>query len=315
MIERLLYGDDGYYTKHVRIGKRGDFFTAPHASPMFGYTVGRFLDSQGVRTVLEVGGGEGYLALDILRSTPLRVISYERSPKLREVQRKILGDYEREGRWRLVDTLERADAYLLNEVLDAFPSNRYVFEGGRWWEIVQQEDGFGRIPSDGPSHYRGPVREGFIYDEGVGTEEFLREILRMTDRLLIFDYGYDEEEFPLLAPRGTLHGYKEHRVLHGLEALKPKADITHFVNFTHIRRVAEEEGFTVRIYMDQTNFLLKYGMLDVFESLSDEEKEQLAPGMKTLMLLFRNHRVMYLQRSSSSKKSSQKDSDESVDGG
>ncbi len=296
MIEELLYGEDGYYTKHVRIGKRGDFFTAPHASPMFGYTVGRFLEREGVRTLVEVGGGEGYLALDILKSTGITVLSYERSRRLRKVQRELLQEYERAGRWRLVERPVEADAYLLNEVLDAFPSRRYVFKEGKWWEVVERNGEFGLVPSDGPEYYSGPVREGFTYDEGVGVGDFLRDILSKTERVLIFDYGYDEEEFPLLAPSGTLQGYREHHRYEDLDALRPATDITHFVNFSVVGRVAREMGYRVALYMDQTNFLLKHGLLDVFENLPDEEKGRLAPGMKTLLLLFKNHRVMYLRR-------------------
>ncbi len=297
VIEELLYGEEGYYTKHVRIGKRGDFFTAPHASPTFGYTVGRFLEREGVRRLVEVGGGEGYLALDILKATSITVLSYERSKKLREVQRNLLKEYERSGRWKLVEEPVEADAYLLNEVLDAFPSRRYVFKEGRWWEVVERDGEFGLIPSGGPEHYSGPVREGFTYDEGVGVGDFLRDILGRTERVLIFDYGYDEEEFPIVAPSGTLQGYREHRRYEDLDALRPGTDITHFVNFSAVERIAREMGYRVVLYTDQTNFLLKYGLLDVFESLPDEEKEKLAPGMKTLILLFKNHRVMYLKRS------------------
>ena len=296
IIEELLYGEEGYYTKHVKIGKRGDFFTAPHASPMFGYTVGRFLEREGVKTLVEVGGGEGYLALDILNSTGITVLSYERSPRLKKKQEELLSEYRKTGRWKPIDDFVRADAYLLNEVLDAFPSRRYVFKEGRWWEVMEREGEYGLIPSEGPENYRGPVKEGFTYDETVGLGQFLKSVFAHTDRVLIFDYGYDEDEFPLLAPSGTLQGYREHRVFHDLEALKPATDITHFINFSHVKRLAEEDGFEVVLYMDQTNFLLKKGMLDIFEGLPDEKKEEIAPGMKTLILLFRNHRVMYLRR-------------------
>ncbi|NPB02814.1 MAG: hypothetical protein GXO39_00130 [Thermotogae bacterium] len=294
LIEELLYGEDGYYTRYVRIGKRGDFFTAPHASPLFGYTVGRFLQREGVKILLEVGGGEGYLAEDILKSTDITVLSYERSPHLLKFQWKRLKKWGE--RWRTVGELVEADAYLLNEVLDAFPSNRYVFKNGRWYEVVVDEGKFALIPSEGPKHYLGPVKEGFVYDEGVGMEGFLKEIFKKTDRVLIFDYGYDEEEFPLLAPDGTLQGYRFHRVVHGLDALTERGDITHFINFTQIKNIARKNGFKAKIYIDQTNFLLKNGLLEVFESLPDDEKKRLAPGMKTLILLFRNHRVLYLTR-------------------
>jgi len=218
------------------------------------------------------------------------------SPRLRKVQADLLSDYKRSGRWVPVEDFVNADAYLLNEVLDAFPSRRYVFKGGRWWEVVEREGEYGMIHSEGPENYRGPVKEGFTYDETVGLGQFLKRVFARTSRVLIFDYGYDEDEFPLLAPSGTLQGYRGHRVFHDLNALRPATDITHFINFSHVKRLAEENGFEVAVYMDQTNFLLKNGMLDIFEALPDDKKGEIAPGMKTLMLLFRNHRVLYLRR-------------------
>jgi len=292
IVKTLLYGENGYYMRHVKIGKRGDFFTAPHTSPLFGYTVASFLKREGVRLFVEVGGGEGYLMEDILNFSDLVGAIYEISPKLKEIQRGRLSKFK--DRFLQIDDLIEADAYVLNEVIDALPFNRFIFKDGRWWEVIFENGKWELV--EGEPKIRITPFEGFIYDETEGLEEFLEGILRKTDRVLIFDYGYDEEEFPIFAPEGTMSGYKEHRVYYGLDALREGADITHFPNFTRIKEFAESKGFYVKEYLPQSEFLLKYGILEIFSSLPDEEKVRLAGGLKTLLFLFKNHRVMYLEK-------------------
>ncbi len=292
IVRDLLYGENGYYIKHVSIGKRGDFFTAPHVSPLFGYTIANFLKGEGVRSFVEVGGGEGYLTEDILKFSDLVGAIYEISPKFREIQNARLSSFD--GRFFQIDKPIQADAYILNEVLDALPFNRFIFRNGKWWELVLKDGNWDTV--EGKPKIRIKPFEGFVYDETEGLEEFLEGILKVTDRVLIFDYGYEEDEFLLFAPEGTMAGYKNHRVYYGFEALKEGMDITHFPNFTRIMEFAEIMGFRVKEYLPQSEFLLKHGILEVFANLSDEEKLRLSGGLKTLLLLFKNHRAMYLVR-------------------
>ncbi len=291
IVKELLYGKDGYYTKHVSIGKRGDFFTAPHTSPLFGYTVGKFLKKEGVKFFVEIGGGEGYMMEDILNFTDLEGAIYEISPKLRKLQGERLKKFGK--RFTHIDKLLNADAYVLNEVIDALPFNRFIFKGGKWWEY-EYIDGEWVLTEGEPEDFGIEPPEGFIYDETEKLEGFLKPIFESTKRVLIFDYGYEEEEFPILAPEGTLSGYKEHKVYYGFDALKRGMDITHFVNFTRIKRIAERYGFKVKIDLPQTEFLLKFGILDIFSEMEDSEKGKLSGGLKTLLFSFKNHRVLYL---------------------
>lgn len=291
IVREFLYGEDGYYMKYVSIGKRGDFFTAPHASPLFGYTVGKFLKNEGVRFFIEIGGGEGYMMEDILNFTDLEGAIYEVSPLLKKIQGERLKKFGK--RFRHVDRLSNADAYLLNEVIDALPFNRFVFKGGIWWEY-EYINGEWVLVEGKPEDFGLEPPDGFIYDETENLEDFLKPIFENTKRILIFDYGYDEEEFPILAPEGTLSGYREHKVYYGFDALRKYMDITHFVNFTRIKRIAERYGFVVKTYLPQTEFLLKFGILDIFSEMGNLDKERLSRGLKTLLFSFKNHRVIYL---------------------
>lgn len=293
IVEDLLYGKDGYYTNMVFIGKKGDFFTAPHTSPLFGYTIGKFLKDRGVRTLVEVGGGEGYLMKDILEFTDIEGFIYEISPRLIDIQRENLKDFG--DRFKHIEGYISADAYLLNEVIDALPFNRYIFKDGKWWEYVF-EDGEVKIIENSPEDFNLPVFEGFIYDETHNLNEFISGIFANTSRVLIIDYGYDDDEFPIFAPDGTMSGYSKHRVYYGFEALKKGMDITHFVNFSRIKRLGLKNGFEVKSYMPQSEFLIKNGIIEIFNSFDEERKMKFAGGLKTLLFQFKNHRVMYLER-------------------
>jgi len=73
----LAHPEHGYYmkTESAKIGKAGDFITAPEISQMFGELVGIWLIAtweklgmpQGVR-VVEMGPGKGTLMVDVLRA-------------------------------------------------------------------------------------------------------------------------------------------------------------------------------------------------------------------------------------------------------
>ena len=64
---------NGYYSSgKAEIGKKGDFYTSPHVHTAFGEVIANFIlkakDFIGNDkfTIVEIGSGKGYLALDIL---------------------------------------------------------------------------------------------------------------------------------------------------------------------------------------------------------------------------------------------------------
>ena len=69
----LFHPGHGYYSSgKARIGKKGDFYTAPSVHRSFGETISRFLAEASLLlegesfTVVEFGASGGQLALDIL---------------------------------------------------------------------------------------------------------------------------------------------------------------------------------------------------------------------------------------------------------
>ena len=154
--ERCLYDDQtGYYsTGEVRFGTDGHFWTYPQRmSPLFGAMVaesirtvvdewtwaGR-LDDVDPLTILELGGGEGRLAIDVLDHVwsdttetwapyrhGMRYVLGDRSPAMRERQSAALAESIEVGRAevRTVDAVDVAwpgpfrGAIVANELLDA----------------------------------------------------------------------------------------------------------------------------------------------------------------------------------------------------
>ncbi|MBE0624784.1 MAG: SAM-dependent methyltransferase, partial [Burkholderiales bacterium] len=100
-MELALYAPGmGYYTAGARkLGRGGDFTTAPEMTPLYGQTLARqaaqVLES-GLDQILEIGAGSGALAaallteLERLERLPQTYYILEVSPDLRERERDLL---------------------------------------------------------------------------------------------------------------------------------------------------------------------------------------------------------------------------------
>src|SRR4051812_1052435 len=137
-MELALYAPGlGYYSAGARkLGRDGDFVTAPEISPLFGRTLARQVQQAidaGFDQVLEVGAGSGALAatmlaeLERLGALPRAYLILELSADLRERSRDTLAA-------RVPHLLERvawlatlprvfSGVVLGNEVLDAMPAD------------------------------------------------------------------------------------------------------------------------------------------------------------------------------------------------
>ena len=154
----LYHPGYGYYrTEGAKIGREGDYYTSPCVHPLFGHLVAKQLFQMaevlggGRFDVLEMGGGRGFLCEDILdwaktnRSSfyhRLRYLLLETAPHLLKEQRERLSEHEREGRVCWIGPeefrngkVEIEGCLLSNELVDAFPVHRVVFDRGHLKEI------------------------------------------------------------------------------------------------------------------------------------------------------------------------------------
>lgn len=283
-MELVLYAPElGYYSGRTeKLGKNGDFTTAPEISPLFGATLAQlaaelFVQSDAV--MMEFGAGTGKLAFDILSQLravgqlPREYCIVEISAQLRARQQERLRDFP-QVRWldRLPQTF--SGVLIANEVLDAMPVQLVVRSEQGWQErgvALDAQTAFcyaerpcepaltAHIP-DADNLPLGYLTE--VHPIAVGFMQTMATMLSSGKAVaLLFDYGFPAHEyyFPERS-QGTLmchyrhHSHVDPFFLPGLQ------DITAHVDFTAMARAAINGGLTVLGYTSQAGFLLSAGI-------------------------------------------------------
>ena len=299
----LYHPTFGYYqTEDVRIGKEGDYYTGPCVHPLFGSLIAKqlrqmseIIGGEGF-DVIEMGGGRGFLCEDILHWAKEKAPSFyqnlhytliETAPCFLREQKKRLAEEEKEGKvfWMNPEEFERGEdlfegCFLSNELVDAFPVHRVIFEGEGLREIhvTYQNGQFAEVRRD-PSD---PRIDSYFKWLGVTLlEDQKAEVnLRALDWIsslgrclrrgfcLTIDYGYPAEE--LYAPfrqEGTLRCFHQHQISENPYERWGEQDITAHVNFTALIRKGEEVGLKLTGFVPQYRFLLGLGFLGEMEAL------------------------------------------------
>lgn len=281
----LYHPEGGYYMRpETPRGKRGDYYTAPTVGPLFGWLLAEAIvelsrSYQGDFELVEVGSGEGYLLSDLLSYLEvhypgiferMRVISVELNPSMVRRQKETLGRFSDRVRWSLWEDLERIRGCIIaNELLDSLPFHRVKFEGGKLFEVYVTYRG-GRFcevfeeANELLERYFNWLgiwpAEGTYAEVGFKALRFLEEAYRKLESgyLLLIDYG-DEAEVLLsgLFPQGTVRTYKGHHIGGSPYDHPGQMDITAHVDFTAVKKWAEELGFRIRSFQKQSAFLLE----------------------------------------------------------
>ncbi|KOP22671.1 hypothetical protein AMR41_29825 [Hapalosiphon sp. MRB220] len=150
----LYHPDYGYYsTQAVNIGKQGDFFTSVHLGPDFGELLAEqfvqmweILGQPAAFSLVEMGAGQGHLALDILNYLKLRYPNFfaalkyvivEKSPILRQEQQQRLQGFTVEIKSSLDEIPSNSiiGCFFSNELVDALPVHQFILEQGQLREI------------------------------------------------------------------------------------------------------------------------------------------------------------------------------------
>jgi len=297
-MELALYAPGlGYYSAGSRkLGRDGDFVTAPEISSLFGRCLARQvaqLIELGFRDVLEIGAGSGALAADILRELaaldrmPDRYLILEVSADLRDRQGNRLAESARElaGKVSWLDTLPASfsGTMIANEVLDAIPVHIVRKTGSTIEElgITRCSGGstfaFGYRGADGALLKR--ARELDLPDDyqteiHLAMPAFVRSFARMlqSGAILFMDYGFPAREYyhPQRS-HGTLmchyrhHAHSEPLCLVGLQ------DITTHVDFTAVAVAGVSAGLEVYGYTNQAQFLINCGITDILSETPADE--------------------------------------------
>jgi SAM-dependent MidA family methyltransferase len=297
----LYHPDYGYYRSGgAKIGKGGDYYTAPSVHPFFGSMVAKQLmqmsELVGAErfTVVEMGAGRGFLCLDILdwaeKNAPAfyRRLDYrllDSSRRFVEEQRERLAPHVREGKvsWgeegeaeaggRMID-----GCFLSNELVDAFPVHRVVFQGGELREIYVGEcdGGFTEVRGDLSTPQIGEylTSGGIELAEGQEAEVNLRAPAWMRSLggrlrkgfVLTIDYGcLAGELYAAWRRRGTIMCYYRHAASEDPYERVGEQDITAHVDFSALIRAGEEAGLSFTGLVPQYRFLIGLGLLGEIE--------------------------------------------------
>ena len=311
-MEMALYEPGlGYYSNPGQVfGAAGDFVTAPELTPLFGATLARQVSpwlkdpalAGSGQVVLEVGGGSGMLAAQLLNALDnvghheVRYLILELSAERREHQRQTLkslapGLMDRVG-W--LDTFPEsfAGVVVANELLDAMPVQLFEWQADAEAEL--QEMGVtwvdGRFawaprPADaaltetvtalrnrlGPegAQWHSPYRSEICPAQ----QAWMRTLADCMTAgvVMLLDYGFAAPEYyHPQRDQGTLMCHYRHRS-HADPFLWPGlSDITAHVDFTALARAATAEGFSLVGYTSMAAFLLNAGLLDELADLPRE---------------------------------------------
>lgn len=319
LLEICLYEPArGYYAafgpetdEHAR-HPAADYFTSVDLHPAFGHLLSREVAvhlerlakaSPGPLWVVEIGGGRGLLARDLLQALAaehpetfdrVRYLLVEQNPGWLTIQRRnLLPEFASKVEWVRAAppplALRRVRGlFLSNELFDALPF--HVVEGSAQglrevYVVVGAGDGASLEEAPGPlSDARLAAR---LADEGVdlkpaqrgevstAAEDLAAELAGAlgSGAVLVVDYGdealslYDARR----RPEGTMRCFFRHRL--NSEPLKRlgRQDITAHVDFTALARAFARGGLRVHRIERQGDFLARHGLDALIEKLEADQ--------------------------------------------
>jgi SAM-dependent MidA family methyltransferase len=296
-MEMALYTPGlGYYcTGSQKLGKSGDFLTAPEISPLFARCIARqcqqVLELLGHGDILEIGAGSGKFACDLLAELesldclPEHYFILEISADLRARQQRLLEATQphlfRRVIWLNDFPLQKINGVILaNEVMDALPVTCFSIQNNtvkerrvkfsknsfRWdnsadapEELAQQVD----IIKE-----KEALSDGYLSEINLLLPAWIRAVANSLNQglVLLIDYGYARSEFyhPDRS-RGTLMCHYQHHRHEDPFQLLGLQDITAHVDFTSVAENAVDAELRVSGFTTQASFLLSCGLLDLAE--------------------------------------------------
>lgn len=288
-MELALYAPElGYYSGGAqKLGKDGDFTTAPETTPLFGAALAQVavdLLAQTAPQIMEFGAGSGRLAFDMLSELDALGVHVEQytildlSGELRARQEHLLRDFPQVV-WRQQMPAAFSGLVLGNEVLDAMPVELVVKTELGWQQrgVGVTDSGFCWIdrPCDAALVEQIPRADalplGYLTEVHPAAQGFMRSLADMLQAgrqlhgqgsaAIFIDYGFPAAEFYLdQRTQGTLichyrhHAHAEPFYLPGLQ------DITAHVDFTAMAVAAVESGLDLLGYTSQAGFLMAAGI-------------------------------------------------------
>ncbi|HEX8846795.1 MAG TPA: SAM-dependent methyltransferase [Pyrinomonadaceae bacterium] len=310
-MQTALYDErEGYYKRsdRERWGRAGDYRTSPERSPLFASTFAshfsRLYEEMGAPvawTIFEAGAGPGHFAAGVLRTlrdfyphvfSATKYLIDETSADGRERARARLAEFaDRVEFAALSESNEPARHGLVfaNELLDAFPVHRVTMRRGKLLEsfvCLNEADEFiwteGELSTPQLASYleRSGVKlsEGRTAEINLAVEDWMKRAASVFEQgyLILVDYGAEAHELYSAPdrPSGTLRAFQGHRLVEDVLARPGERDLTTTVDWTNVKRVGEELGLRALSFERQDEFLLRAGLLEQLERMTEEMKSE-----------------------------------------
>jgi SAM-dependent MidA family methyltransferase len=301
----------GYYSAGAKkIGKDGDFITAPEISALYGQSIAQCAAEVIAQTggdILEFGAGSGKLAWDLLtelaqlNQLPKNYFILEVSADLRERQQVLLSALPADVFLRVqwIDKLFNIFNGLIigNEVLDAIPTHLAVWneKGIQERGVAIQNDQFVYQDRDIDvnatlflSANKLNLPDEYVSEINLSACGFIASLGAMLQQgvMLLIDYGFSAAEF--YHPQrsmGTLMCHYRHHAHADPFYLPGLQDITSHVDFSAIAHAGEAAGLDVIGYTSQAQFLLGCGITDLIARIDASDAKNYLPVVNAMQRL------------------------------
>ncbi len=296
-MELTLYAPQlGYYARSSqRIGSQGDFFTSPHLGRDYGELLAiqiaqmwQLLGQPQPFTVMEMGAGQGLLALDMLRYwqqhqpellASLDYIIIETATAMVASQQQLLSDWPvRWSSWAAMPDEGVIGCVFANELIDALPVHQVVVEAGELKEVyisIAEQQLVEQVAELSTIELREYFEQAHIdiggYAAGYRTEVNLAALdliqtiapkLRC-GYLLLIDYGYSADRYyNPMRDQGTLQCYYQHHHHNDPYLHIGNQDLTAHVDFSSLIRQGAAAGLQQIGLTKQGLFLMALGLSD-----------------------------------------------------
>lgn len=321
----LYYPELGYYTSsREKIGQEGDFYTSSNLGSAFGEMLGKQIEEmyhllgEKMFTVVEMGGGLGHLSTDILsylkkNQELYRELKYcivEKSPSLRNEQKKRLKDENVNWYDSIIELSGMKGCIFSNELPDAFPVHIVVMQDELMEVFVDHENGFVEILRPATIELKNYLEElkinlpfGYRTEINLDAIKWIEEISSTLKKgfVITIDYGYPSEElYQEYRNRGTLMCYYKHSVNEDPFTHIGEQDITAHVNFSALDHWGRKNGLYLCGLTDQTHFLMGLGIDEYLKDMQEKDPvnyyKKMLPVKTLLMEMGETFKILIQKR-------------------
>ena len=292
-METALYSAFGYFNSgEIKSTKRGDFLTSPEVSSYFGKIIHEWIVSVSTNEtidLLELGPGSGSLANSINAEKENKDINFSFLEKSESAISSLSKAFPQSDIKKSIDELSLSHSENLivigNEILDNIPCSIGVFMDSMWKEkaiamndrqlsycFVEPRD---NVMSWLNLHYK-EEKPDYEVEVQIHAELFLSNIIKKLNpsNIVIFDYGYLQDERASKPYKSLLRTYKDHHLGPDPLLYPGETDITYDINFSALLSVLEGiGGYDVEI-SSQYEFLYKHGLNKYINELIEKRSSQ-----------------------------------------